>query len=192
MGALRDRIIAGGHLGAEYAEKMFHKVPDLPTVKDRAAYLVAKAKDRVVLDIGCTGAISKAIRAAVKTYYGIDSVEGAGWVQVDVDHAPHEMPVYADVELIFASEILEHLANPGYFLAMLRDKYPTVPVYITVPNAGAYQVRNNCEVVNRDHVAWYSYTTLHTLLTRYGYQIEQARWYNGQPHTAEGLIVLVK
>ena len=189
--ALRDHPGSGGRHGPEYAAKMLHAVPDLPTVPDRARYLVEKAKGKVVLDIGCGGPISAAIRQAAKTYYGIDRVAGPDRVVMDVDHAPHEMPVYADVELIIASELLEHLGNPGYFLGMLREKYPTVPLYITVPQAGAYQVQNDCEIVNREHVAWYSYTTLKTLLGRYGYAIREARWYNGEPHKAEGLIVLV-
>jgi len=189
---LRDLITAHGNVSPEYATKMFHPVPDLPTVKDRAGYLVAKATGRIVLDVGCVGQISANIKAVAKAYYGIDKANGNGWATVDVDHAPHEMPVYPDVDLIIASELLEHLANPGYFLAMLRDKYPGIPVYITVPCACGYQVRNDCEVVNKDHVAWYSYTTLNTLLTRYGYAIQEARWYNGQPHKAEGLIALVK
>ena len=189
VSALRDRLASGGHQGAEYADKMFHKVPDLPTVKDRAAFLVDKAKGRVVLDLGCQGPISAAIRAVAKSYYGIDRVEGPSVVAVDLDEAPETMPVYP-VEVIIASELLEHLANPGRFLAALREKYPGITAYFTVPHAGAYQVRNDCEVVNRDHVAWYSYTTLSTLLARYGYAVTLARWYNGQPHTAEGLIVL--
>ena len=189
VAALRDRLASGGHQGPAYADKMLHSVPDLPTVKDRAAFLVEKAKGRVVLDIGCSGVISAAIRAVAKSYYGIDRVEGPNVVAVDLDEAPHTMPVYP-VEVIIASELLEHLSNPGRFLAALREKYPGITVYFTVPQAGGYQVRNDCEVVNRDHVAWYSYTTLSTLLTRYGYAVTLARWYNGEPHRAEGLIVL--
>ena len=192
ISALRDSLSGLGRLGPEYAAKMFHQVPDLPTVKNRAAYLVEKAKDKVVLDIGCLGPISAGIRAVAKGYHGVDRVPGDGWAVVNLDEDPQEMPAHADVELIIASELLEHLANPGRFLAALRPKYPAVPAYFTVPHAGGYSVRNDCEVVNRDHVCWYSYTTLQTLLGRYGYVIQEARWYGGPPHKAEGIIMVVR
>lgn len=189
--ALREHLAGGGDHTAAYAAKMLHRVPDLPTVPDRMRYLVEKAKGKVVLDLGCAGIISQRIRAVTTRYYGVDKTEG-DWHRVDLDVAPQDLPVYADVDLIIASELLEHLANPGAFLTQLRAKYLATPVYITVPQAGGYQVRHDCEVVNRDHVAWYSYTTLKTLLGRYGYTIQEARWYHGSPHRAEGLIVLAE
>ena len=188
---LRAHLAGQGQHGSAYAEKMFHPVPDLPTVSDRARYLVEKAKGKIVLDIGCTGVIATRIQAVAVRYYGIDRAEGGDWAKVDVDRLPGEMPTFPDVNLIMVSELLEHLANPGSFLEALRAKYPQVPVYVTVPHAGGYSVKGACEVVNREHVAWYSYTTLKTLLGRYGYEIVEARWYNGQPHKAEGLIMLV-
>jgi len=188
---LRDSIVAGGNMPAAYADKMIHRVPDLPVVKDRAAYLLEKSKDKIVLDIGCTGEISKAIRKAAKGYYGIDSANGGDWAVVDIDHRPDQMPKHEDVEIVILSEVLEHLANPGYFLMALKEMYAGKTVYITVPNAGAYQVKDDCEIVNKDHVSWYSYTTLKTLLTRYQYEIKEARWYNGVPHKAEGIIMVV-
>lgn len=192
--ALRDAIVGQGQHGAEYAEKMYHKIPDLPTVKDRARYLVEKAKDKVVLDIGCTGLISAAIRASAKKYYGIDkeNSEDGTVAGVDLNHRPDQMPVHEDVELVICSEVLEHLSNPGYFLLALKSHYAGKPVIITVPNAGAYRVREGVEVVNGEHVCWYSYQTLRELLTRYGFTIELARWYNGEPYKAEGIIMVVK
>lgn len=171
------------------AARMEHAIPELPTVKNRAAYLVAKAKDRTVLDIGCTGDISKAIRAAAKKYYGIDRVPVEGAEVVELDHRPDQMPKHEDVDLVIASEVLEHLSNPGYFLLALKDKYAGRECYITVPNAGAYQVVDGCEIVNVEHVCWYSYQTLKALLDRYGIKIAEARWYNGEPFKAEGIIV---
>lgn len=175
-----------------YAAKYLHEVPDLPTVPNRAAYLADKAKGRNVLDLGCTGAISQGIRAASATYHGVDKDPGGDWTTVDLDRAPEQLPRFADVDLVIASELLEHLSNPGRCLDALRAAYPETPVYVTVPHAGAYQVRGSQENVNADHVAWYSYTTLATLLGRSRYRIAEARWYHGQPHTAEGLIVLAR
>lgn len=189
---LRESIISPGHKNPEWAKRMLHPIPNLPTVKDRAAYLIEKSKDRVVLDIGCTGPISGGIRKVAKGYYGIDKADGDGVVGVELDHRPDLMPVYEDVDLIICAEVLEHLSNPGYFLLALKDKYPGKDCYFTVPNAGAYAVKDDCEVVNAEHVCWYSYRTLQALLTRYEYVIQEARWYNGEPYKAEGLIMKVK
>jgi len=191
VSALRDAIVAPGHMDAAYAEKMIHAVPNLPTVKDRARYLVEKAKDKVVLDIGCTGPISLSIRKSSKKYYGVDRVASEGVVAVDIDHRPDQIPVYEDAETVILSEVIEHLANPGYFLMALKKLYAGRTFYITVPNAGAYAVKDDCEMVNKDHVAWYSYTTLKTLLTRYGYEIKEARWYGVGGHKSEGIIMVV-
>ena len=188
---LRDSIVSSGNLDAAWAAKMLHKVPEMQSVKDRAAFLVELAKDKVVLDIGCTGAISKQIKLAAKTYYGVDKVAGDGVEVVDIDHRPDKMPLHEDVEQIICSEVLEHLANPGYFLLALKKLYAGKEVCITVPNAGAYGVRGDCEIVHGDHVCWYSYTTLCALLTRYGLKASECQWYNGPPHKAEGLIMKV-
>ena len=117
---LRTHLAGHGQHGAAYAEKMFHPVPDLPTVSDRARYLVEKAKGKIVLDIGCTGVIATRIQAVAVRYYGIDRAEGGDWAKVDVDRLPGEMPTFPDVNLIIVSELLEHLANPGSFLEALR------------------------------------------------------------------------
>jgi hypothetical protein len=52
-------------------------------------------------------------------------------------------------------------------------------------------VKDGKEVVNDDHVCWYSYQTLQTLLKRYEIEIVNMRWYHGEPHKAEGLIAEV-
>lgn len=191
ISALRTDIVSPKS-NSEWSKKMLHVVPDLPTVKDRAAYLVEKSRDKVVLDIGSSGAISKAIRAVSSKYYGVDK-SGEDVFECDLDESPELLPIYPDVQIIILSEVLEHLANPGNFLKSLRQRY-SVDIFITVPNAGAYTTKDECEVVNKDHVSWYSYTTLKNLLERYGFKVQFSRWYNtpnGEFHKSEGLIFLV-
>lgn len=189
--SLRNHIVSGGHRDPAYVAKMFQHVPDLPTVADRGRYLTEKARGKIVLDIGCTGPISAQIKAAAKKYYGVDRVPVEGAEMVELDHRPDLMPKFEDVELVICSEVLEHLSNPGYFLLALAASYPQRDCYFTVPNAGAYQFKEGVEIVNAEHVCWYSYATLKALLTRYNYVIKEARWYNGQPFRAEGIIMLV-
>jgi len=173
-----------------YAAKMLQPIPDMPTVKDRKRYLVEKSRDKIVLDIGCTGPISKLIKQFAKKYYGIDKTSAENIEAVELDHRPDLMPKYEDVEVIICAETLEHLSNPGYFLLALKDKYPGKTIYITVPNAGSYQVTDDCEVINKEHVCWYSYSTIKSLLTRYDFNIIESRWYNGPEYKAEGLIMV--
>jgi hypothetical protein len=189
---LRDSIVSAGHLDQNYAQRMIHEVPALPVVKDRATWLAQKTAGKVVLDIGCTGPISESIKKGARTYYGVDCVAVPGCEVLDIDHRPDQLPKYDDVELIVVAEVLEHLANPGYFLLALSEKYPSRELCITVPHAGGYSTYNGSEVVNAEHVAWYSYTTVKTLLKRYGYAIKEAAWYNGQPHKAEGLLFVAE
>jgi hypothetical protein len=67
-----------------------------------------------------------------------------------------------------------------------------VPVILTTPNArsiaGYKWGDRGTECVNKDHVAWYSYHTLKTLIERHGFELRFWGWYNGEPYTAEGLI----
>jgi hypothetical protein len=188
LSALRQAILAKPR-DPKWVEKMLHPVPEAPTILKRAVYLVAKAKGEVVLDLGCTGEISAAIRQVAKGYYGVDRVAAPSTVIVDLDRTPEQLPVYPGVTLILASELLEHLANPGRCLEAIAKAYPQTPIYLSVPQAGAYQMLDGCEMVHAEHVAWYSYTTLMTLLARVGYRVLDWRWYHGQPPTAEGVIV---
>lgn len=183
---LRDLIQA--RFSPEYTRRMLHLVPDLEVLKERQPYLADKAKGRIVLDIGCTGPLARSIKADAAKYYGIDKEKGE-WTVLDLDEEPQKLPKFDDVNLVMASEVLEHLCNPGNFLRYLSSTYPKIETYFTVPNVGAYQIVDGCEMVNQDHVAWYSYTTICTLLDKYGYKIEEAFWYNGKPHKAEGLLL---
>jgi len=188
--ALRNSIISPWRGDAAYELRMVHAIPKLETVKDRSAYLREVAKDKIVLDIGCTGEISAGIKKVAKTYYGIDRNPGDGITVLDLD-GPETMPVIDEVEIVIASEIIEHLSNPGRFLDGLKVAYPNRPIHITVPNAGAYRVVDGNELVNSEHVCWYSYQTLKCLVTRHGFTIQGAKWYNGEPYRAEGIIMVV-
>jgi 2-polyprenyl-3-methyl-5-hydroxy-6-metoxy-1,4-benzoquinol methylase len=178
----------------EYAAKMLHAVPDAEVV-DRAKFILERCKGQVVLDVGASGPMHEAIVKVAAKVYGIDRQDGDGVVGIDLDDYHAALPVFADVTRIVCGEVLEHLSNPGWFLKRLRDAYRCETI-ITVPNAfaeaGRGQLKRGTEVVNRDHVAWYSYKTLSVLLERHGYAVKQFYWYGGQPYTSEGLIVVTE
>ncbi len=179
-----------------YAEKMLHRVPAAPVV-DRAAFILEHCRGKRVLEFGASGPMHEAVFKVAAACYGIDREDGPLGVQgFDLDDVSRaELPIVPTPELILCGEVLEHLSNPGWFLSRLHRQYAGVPVLITVPNAfsavAAKHIVKGTENVNVDHVCWFSYRTLKTLLGRAGYDNLLFAWYGGQPLTAEGLIVYI-
>lgn len=190
-----------------YRAKQLHAVPDAGVV-DREAFILERVKGKVVLDIGASGPMHHAIRQEATFTYGIDRVSQNGCVSdvlaadlhhmewMDIDDTTARIPEWEDVQMIVCGEVIEHLSNPGSFLARLRSSYPAVPVIITVPNAfceaGWKSLQGGVENVNVEHVAYYSYHTLKELVTRHGYEVKESYWYKGRPMFSEGLIFVVE
>jgi hypothetical protein len=181
----------------EYVAKMLHTVPPAASV-DRAGFILEWVKGQAVLELGASGPMHDALVKAAASCIGIDRQDGPGVIGFDLDDvAQAALPTGdAAIERIVAGEVLEHLANPGWLLTRLKRQFPGVPLLLTVPNAyseaGRQHMARGVENVNRDHVAWYSYRTLRTLLERYDYRIAQFAWYTGPPFVAEGLIVVTE
>ena len=196
LDALRESLAQPAYT-PEYRAKMLHDVPQ-STVVDREASIVKHVTGKRVLECGASGELHAQIVAAALAVVGIDRVEAPGVLAFDLDDVTRpELPQCTPLpDIIVCGEVLEHLANPGYFLQRLKRQYPDVPVILTVPNAftaaGARFIRAGTENVNRDHVAWYSYRTLSTLLGRFGFTIEAFHWYRGEPFTAEGMLVVAR
>ena len=191
----------------DYDRKQKHSIPEAPSLI-RERFLLERTKEKVVLDIGASGPMHESIVRVSSKCYGIDrpsemfkhdsSAQDPKEfnVGVDLDEIHSTMPIFPGVEIIVCGEVIEHLSNPGYFLQRMLRAYPLVPVIITVPNAfadaGRGSLERGVENVNIDHVAWYSYTTLKTLVTRAGYRIKEHYWYKGRPVFSEGLIFVVQ
>ena len=85
-------------------------------------------------------------------------------------------------EVVVAGELIEHLDRPGAFVdAVATLLAPGGALVLTTPNAhaltnvlGAFAGR---ELVNPDHVAWYSWRTLTTLLERHGWRLDELSYY---------------
>ncbi len=200
LDALYHDLHEMGTHSSEYWAKMMHAVPKADVV-DRVEYLQGFCKEKVILHIGCTGHLDAKLKKVATRVYGIDRCERdrEDYAQCDLDDLGGEtsLPQFDGVEVIVCGEVLEHLANPGWFLAALRHQYPQTPIVFTVPNAfclSSFDMlrRHGRENVNRDHVAYYTYTTLSTLLTRYSYTVKSFHWYHGKPYTAEGLVMVVQ
>lgn len=177
-----------------YDAKMIHKIPVAESV-DRNTAIINAVRGRVALELGCAESkLSGALSDIAKKLYGMDKAdcEGENFIHVDFDR--DDIPLLEDVEIVICGEVIEHLSNPGFFLDSLR-KY-SCHVMFTVPNAftdiGRNHIAKGVENVNEDHVAYYSWKTFTTLLTRHKWEIDYFWWYNGKPGVAEGLIFLAR
>ncbi len=185
--------------GSEYVAKMMHAIPDAKVVKDREAFIVERCKGKRVMNLGCaSGALHGKIKAVATEAIGVDR-EASADIICDLDDTPQDLtdpsrwPGLYGAEIVVAGEIIEHLGNPGRLLQQLKKL--SAPVIITVPNAfhtaGLRWMKLGYEQVNPDHISWFSWKTLKTLVERYGFAVSEFYWYNGQPLIAEGLIFLI-
>jgi 2-polyprenyl-3-methyl-5-hydroxy-6-metoxy-1,4-benzoquinol methylase len=202
---LRSQLGAPPSRTPEYIAKMLHPMPTADVV-DRAAFILERVKGKRVLEFGASGPMQEAIVRVADQYLGVDrESRGINVVAFDLDNTENRyVPQPRDafklnhwlVEIIVCGEVIEHLCNPGWFLARIKQQYPDVPMILSTPNAFSKVARQHAEQgtenVNIDHVAWYSPRTLLTLLTRAGFTVAEWHWYNGQPGTAEGLIVVTE
>jgi hypothetical protein len=179
----------------EYVKKQLHRFPDAPEVK-RVPFLLDMCRGKTIVHLGASGVLQDELVKVCTKVYGLDKNAGDGIVAMDFDDYHAALPTYEGVDLVLAGEILEHLSNPGWLLTRLKAAYPSTPLLVTVPNAFTFiqppYLKKGIENVNIDHVAWYSYTTLTTLLARHGYVPAEFCWYNGKPGVAEGLIMLTE
>jgi SAM-dependent methyltransferase len=180
-----------------------HRVPRARLV-DRLDELRRLTRGRRVIDLGFVDEgqmdakrshgswLHEALASQARELVGIDA-DADG-----VEHArSHGFEAYAaDVEsreevadlalepadVVVAGELVEHLDRPGDFLEAVKPLVGKGGVLVlTTPNAhsltnvlGALAGR---ELVNPDHVAWLSWRTLATLLSRHGWTIESLAYY---------------
>lgn len=180
-----------------------HRVPSARLV-DRLAELRALARGRRVIDLGFVdeGQLSSkrprgtwlhdVLASEARELVGIDA--DAGGVEharslgyeahvADIEDADDVAALGLEpAELVVAGELLEHLDRPGLFLESVKPLVaPAGLLAITTPNAhaltnvlGALAGR---ELVNPDHVGWFSWRTLSTLLARHGWRLESVAYY---------------
>ena len=192
---LRKRILAdpkgffeigGAYRIQGFIETMMHRVPDAD-VMGREKAVVLQCKGRKVLHLGCRGeseAPSKLhgmIADVADVVWGVDilPMDIENFVQMDLEKDDW-VSFFKDkeIDLIIASEVIEHLNNAGMFLENVRKLGK--PVIITVPNCYCYTqhslMRIGIEYDNGTHVAKYSYHTMKTLLERHDFQLDYFAW----------------
>lgn len=186
----------------------------LPLV-DRVEYLRQACCGRRVLHLGCTNwpytaqsladgsLLHLQLRAEAAELWGLDAdqkgldlLASQGFERLlrgDLEMLEKLEPPEpaAPFDVIVAGEIVEHLSNPGQFLAGVRRLMtPETRLILTTVNAYCgmravvYALRGRggrVEPVHPDHVAYYSYATLRHLLGRHGFAVHDFLFYDLGP-----------
>ncbi|GEM_PF-542413 len=179
---------------------------DIEIVIGRTAYVLEICRNKRVLHLGCVdeGLTKERLEAGTllhmqllsvaKEVHGVDvSEEGLNLLRQagipnlilgnveQLDQIPELRGEKFDV--ILATEIIEHLNNPGSFLQSAKHFFHENSIMvITTPNAYritgfGYRLKG-LEFVHPDHNYWFSWSTLASLLSKNGYQIIDVRLYS--------------
>jgi polysaccharide deacetylase family protein (PEP-CTERM system associated) len=199
-----DPTPRGAPMRGEYSQAtMVHRLPRAPLV-DRIDYLTTLARGRRVIHVGFvdTGCRSMQDRSDTWLHGHLDET-ATSLVGIDVDEAgvkradaagfeaycadcrdPEAIDALgiAPAQLVIAGEVIEHVDDPGDFLAALhRLVVPGGQLVITTPNAyGLFNVLASLarrEINHPDHVVMFTWQTLTNLAGRHGWEPIDTRVY---------------
>ena len=196
-------------------------LPPLAGVVDRRAFLLREATGRRVVHLGCVddrltetrldaglhlhasfSGVTAALVGVDISASGIDllRVRVPGDYEVGDVQALGDVPLPDAVDVVIASELIEHLPSPGLFLAGLRELLASrgATGIITTPNAygwvsfGKLALRRK-EPTHPDHVLVYSPYTLVNALRAAGLSVDELYMHDwerppGAANRARGLL----
>lgn len=175
-------------------------------VKNRFTVIEPYVKGKNVLDIGCVDArpggekkykstgLHLFLKDKASKLLGVDIDEaGVGQMKRDgfdvVQANAEDMDLDEQFDCIVAGEIIEHLSNPGLFLANVQRHLAKNGVFI-LTTANAFGIvsffrilRKNEVKVHAEHTCWYDPKTITELLSRYSFEIKEisfsnkSKWY---------------
>ncbi len=185
------------------------RLPKVPTVHGRQEFILARCRDKRVLHLGCVDAgllherfqrgelMHQELTRVASELWGIDiDSEGISFLRskgfdnvgvgdiCELDRI--EELQQKSFDAIVASEVIEHLLNPGLFLnsvkaVMIPGKTELI---VTVPNAfrvgTLLSLLRGVEYVHPDHNYWFSYHTVTNLLRKCGFEVAQVLVYSFQ------------
>jgi 2-polyprenyl-3-methyl-5-hydroxy-6-metoxy-1,4-benzoquinol methylase len=187
-------------------------------------YILARSREaRCILHVGCTNAPNTLGRWREGTLIHKRLCEQADRerqrvVGIDIDRPslawlkermPDEEILFADAQrlgdyfapdvrfdLIIAGDVIEHLPNPGLFLASCAERLtPTGRILLTTVNAFGVarfvKALLNHEAVHPEHTAYYSHRTISRLCAMCGMQVEWLGYYRCEALTHFSLNGLV-
>lgn len=110
----------------------------------------------------------------------------------DLEHL-EDLDLNETFDVILAGEMIEHLNNPGLFLNGIR-RFMNADTELVITTLNAYygmrfirygftRGHGENEPVHPDHVAYYSYSTLHVLIERHNLDVRKFLFYDlGKEH----------
>lgn len=187
----------------------YHTLPRPAVQRGRQALVIERSRGKRVLHVGCVdaGLLHERFARGELMHQKLAAVAGELWgVDVDADGIaflaaqgfsnllagdicePETLRQLCDrpFELIIASEVLEHLANPGAFLKAARQlmRPGLTELIVTIPNAFGVNtllwMLRGVELVHPDHNYWFSYHTATTLIAKHDLQVREVYPYSMQ------------
>jgi SAM-dependent methyltransferase len=184
----------------DYYEELWERLPEdlaVPDFDRRRSFLLGelRADDRV-LDLGCGDGVFSAVAAdAGAAVMGVDVAQAAlararrRAPQIEYRLAPFDGPLPLDdnvVELVWASEVIEHVADTARWLSEVRRVLvPGGRLLLTTPSHGRLLVAlRGVEAFSAplgDHLHLYTRRSLWEVLTEFGFGSVTVRRVGGPP-----------
>ena len=168
---------------------------------DKDNFILSRCRGKRVLDVGCVnhtlaaahasdwrhGQISKVAQSVVGLDYekdAVDQLNREGWTVVCADAQNFDLRArFPDgFEVIVASEIIEHLVNPGGFLSSLaRHLAPGGQIIVSTPHAYGFAFFLEVliwgeEKINDDHTLTFSRKNIEWLARKSGVVVREFHW----------------
>jgi predicted TPR repeat methyltransferase len=183
-------------------------LPKVPILTGRQDFIIERCRGRKVLHLGCvdTGLISERLASGEHMHQRLAVVASEIW-GIDIDEEGinilkdygFENLYVGDIcylekireiqgeefDVILATEVIEHLMNPGLFLESVKTiMIPNhTELIISVPNA--FRIANllklffrNIEYIHPDHNYWFSYYTITNLIRKSGMEVKEVYVYS--------------
>lgn len=171
------------------------RLPNVPVVRGRLDIVAERCKGKRVLHLGCVDAglleqryqrgelMHQRLAGVARELWGVD-VDAQGIQRLrelgftnlvvgDICRLQDLKDLHGRAfEVIVASEVIEHLLNPGQFLESIRSFMTPgqTELIVTVPNAFRFDtlcwLLRGVEYVHPDHNYWFSYHTIVNLLRK--------------------------
>lgn len=168
---------------------------------DKQQFIIDQCRDKKVLDVGCVNHTLEAttrpewlhgkLKEVAKSLVGLDYEEAIvkklqtkGWaiIAADAQNFDIRKKYPRGFDVIVASEIIEHLVNPGAFLSCVRKHLaPGGILLLTTPHAYGFAFFLEIlflgeEVMNDDHTMTFSKKNICWLMEKCGFKVKEFHW----------------